>query len=69
MLTAVGLPIRERPLGRSRRRWENRTRIRMDPKEIDINTRNWVIRLKIGIIGELNVELNLRVSWAMELFS
>ena len=30
----------ERPLGRPRRRWEDN--IRMDLKEIDINTRNWI---------------------------
>ena len=33
-------PTGNRPLGRPRRRWENN--IRMDLKEIDINTRNWV---------------------------
>ena len=30
----------KRPLGRNRRRWEGN--IRMDLKEIGINTRNWV---------------------------
>jgi hypothetical protein len=30
----------KRPLGRPRRRWEDK--IRMDLKEIGINTRNWV---------------------------
>ena len=30
----------KRPLGRPRRKWEDN--IRMDPKEIDINRRNWV---------------------------
>ena len=38
------------PLGRPRRRWEDN--IRMDLKEIGINTRNWVDRLRIEIIGE-----------------
>ena len=33
------LYIGKRPLGRSRRRWEDN--IRMDLKEIGINTRNW----------------------------
>ena len=33
-------PIGKRPLGRPRRRWEEN--IRMDLKEIGINTRNWV---------------------------
>ena len=41
----------KRPLGRSRRRWEDN--IRMNLKEIGINTRNWVISLRIGIIGGL----------------
>ena len=33
-------PTGKRPLGRPRRRWEDN--IRMDLKEIDMNTRNWV---------------------------
>ena len=33
-------PTGKRPLGRPRQRWEDN--IRKDPKEIDINTRNWV---------------------------
>ena len=40
----------KRPLGRPRRRWEDN--IRMDLKQIGINTRNWFIRLRVGIIGE-----------------
>ena len=36
----TGKPIGRRPLGRPRRRWEDN--IRMDFKEIGINTRNWV---------------------------
>ena len=36
----TGQPIGKRPLGRPRRRWEDN--IRMDLKEICINTRNWV---------------------------
>ena len=46
----AGNPTGKRPLGKPRRRWENN--IRMNLKEIDTNTRNWVIRLRIGIIGE-----------------
>ena len=38
MLT--GKPTGKRPLGRPRRRWEDN--IRMDLKEIGMNTRNWV---------------------------
>jgi len=33
-------PTRKRPLGRSRRRWEDN--IRIDLKRIGVNTRNWV---------------------------
>jgi hypothetical protein len=40
----------KRPLGRSRHRWEDY--IRIDLKEIGINTRNWVDWLRIGIIGK-----------------
>ena len=40
----------KRSLGRPRRSWEDN--IRMDLKEIDINTRNWLIRLWIEITGE-----------------
>ena len=48
MLT--GKPKGKIPLGGSRRRWENN--IRMDLEEIGINAGNWVVRLRIGIIGE-----------------
>ena len=36
----TGTPTGKRPLGRPRHRWE--VNIRMDLKEIVINTRNWV---------------------------
>ena len=36
----TGTPAGKRPLGRPRCRWEDN--IRMDLKEIGINTRNWV---------------------------
>ena len=36
----TGIPEGKRPLGRLRRRWEDN--IRMNLKEIGINTRNWV---------------------------
>ena len=45
-----GKPTGKRPLGRSRHRWEDY--IRIDLKEIGINTRNWVDWLRIGIIGK-----------------
>jgi hypothetical protein len=35
-----GTPVRKRASGRPRRRWKDN--IRMDLKEIGINTRNWV---------------------------
>jgi hypothetical protein len=46
----AGKPTGNRPLWRSRRRWQDN--IRMNFKKIGINLRNWVIRLRIGIIGE-----------------
>jgi hypothetical protein len=36
----IGKPAGKKPLGRPRRRWEDN--IRMDLKEMGINTRNWV---------------------------
>ena len=36
----TGTPTGKKPLGRPRHRWEDN--IRMDLKEIGINTRNWV---------------------------
>ena len=36
----TGKPTRKRPLGRSRRRWEDN--IKMDLEEIGINVGNWV---------------------------
>ena len=36
----TGKPTGKRPLVRARRRWEDN--IKMDLKEIGINTRNWV---------------------------
>ena len=45
-----GKPTEKRHLGRPRRRWEDN--IRMDLEEIGINAGNWMIRLRIGIIGE-----------------
>ena len=36
----TGTPAGKRPLGKSRRSWEDN--IRMDLKEIGINPRNWV---------------------------
>ena len=44
------IPTGKRPLGRPRRRWEDN--IRMDLEEIGISAGNWVVRLRIGIIGE-----------------
>ena len=34
-------PTGKRPLGSPRRRWENN--IRMDLKEVSVNTRNWIV--------------------------
>ena len=46
----TGKPTGKRPLRRPRRRWEDN--IRMDLEETGINAGNWLIRLRIGIIGE-----------------
>ena len=46
----TGKPIGKRPLGRPSRRLEDN--IRMDLKEININTRNWVDSAQDRIIGE-----------------
>ena len=36
----IGKPIGKRPFGRPRRRWKDN--IRMDLKEMHVNTRNWI---------------------------
>ena len=41
------IPAGKRPLGGPRRRWEDN--IRMDLKEIGVNTRNGLLRLMIGV--------------------
>ena len=46
----AGKPTGKRPLGRPRRRWEDNIRINL--KEIGINTVVGLIRIGIGIIGE-----------------
>ena len=46
----TGKPTGKRPLGRPRCRWEDN--IRMDFKEIGINTRNWVESAQDRVIGE-----------------
>ena len=50
ILTGRPIPLGKRPLGRPVCRWKDK--IRMDLKEICINTRNWLIRLRIDIIEE-----------------
>ena len=56
----TGKPTGKRPLGRPRRRWEDY--IRMDLKEIGINTRNWVdpAQYKDYWRALVNAALNLR---------
>ena len=65
MLT--GKPTGKRPLGRPRRRLEEN--IRMNPKEIGFNTRNWVDSAKDRDYWRalVNVELNFWVPFAMDL--
>ena len=53
------IPIGKRPLGRPRRRWEDN--IRMDFKELGINTRNWVHSAQDYWRALVNAALNLRV--------
>ena len=57
----TGKPTGNRPLGRSRRRWEDN--IRMDLKEIGINTRNWLDSAQDRDCWRVlvNSALNLRV--------
>jgi hypothetical protein len=59
MLT--GTPAGKRHLGKSRRRWEDN--IRMNLKEIGINTRNWVDLTRDRGYWRIlvNAALNLRV--------
>ena len=45
----TGKPTEKRPLGRPKHEWDS---IRMDLKEIGVNTRKLLIHLRIGIIGE-----------------
>ena len=60
MLT--GTPAGKRPLRRPRRRWEDN--IRMDLKEMGINTRNWVDSAQDRDYWRalVNAALNLRFS-------
>ena len=57
----TGTPAVKGPLGRIRRRWEDN--IRMDLKEIGINTRNWVDSTEDRYYWRalVNVAMNLRV--------
>ena len=56
----TGIPAGEILLGRPRCRWEDS--IRIDLKEIGINTKNRLIRPRIWIIGALvNKAMNLQV--------
>ena len=57
----TGKPTGKRPLGRSRRRWEDN--IRMDLEDIGINTRNWVDLAQDRIYWRalVNAALNFRV--------
>ena len=57
----TGKPTGKRPLARPRRRWEDN--IRMDLKELGINTRNWVdsAQDKDYWSALVNATLNLRV--------
>ena len=62
-------PTEKRSSGRPRRRWENN--VRMDLKEISINTSNWVDSAQYRDYWRalVNLALNLRAPQAMELVS
>ena len=57
----IGNSARKRPLGRPRHRWEDN--IRMDLKEMGIDTRNWVDSAQGGDYWRafVNATLNLQV--------
>jgi len=57
----LSTPTGKRPFGSPRSKWEDN--IRMDRKEIGINTRNWIDSAWLGIVKQalVNVALNLRV--------
>ena len=57
----TGKPKGKKPLGRPRRRWEGN--IRMDLKEIGINTRNWVYSAQNRVYRRalVTAALNLRI--------
>ena len=57
-----GKPVGKRPLGRPRRRWEDN--MRMELKEMNINTRNWVDSAQDRDYSKalVNAVLSLRVS-------
>jgi hypothetical protein len=63
----TGTSAGKRPLGRPRRRWEDN--IRMDLKEMGINTRNWIVSAQNRDYWRalVNAALNHQVPYAMEL--
>ena len=65
MLT--GKPTGKRPLGRPWHRWEDN--IRIDLKEICINTRNWINSAQDRDYwrAHVNAALNFRLPYSMEL--
>ena len=67
--TLTGTPAGKKPLGRHRHRWEDK--IRMDLKEIGINTRNSVYSAQDRDYWRalVNVTLNLWVPYTMVLVS
>ena len=58
----AGKPTGKRPLGRPRRRWEDR--IRMDLKEMGVNTRIWIdsVQDRGYWIALLSAESSFRVT-------
>ena len=65
----IGTPEGKGPLGRPTRRWEDN--IRMDLRDIGINTRNWVDSTQDRDYWRafVNATLSFRVPYTMELVS
>jgi hypothetical protein len=63
----TGKPTEKRPIGRPRHRWEEN--IRMNLKEIGINTRNLVDSAKDGDYWRalVNAVFNIRIPYSMEI--
>ena len=55
----IGKPIGQKRLGRPQRRWEDT--IRMDPKEVGVNTRNWIDLAQVRDYWRVHVNAVLKL--------